>query len=526
VLITNPNRKQKLEYSTIEFNLSNDSAIPVNMDLFDANNLVNIPNQNSIGSYPNILGQQITVGTTYDGLAYDSSRKNIIAGDASGNIKVISTSTGSVVFTTVSTVASDKMIYIAELDKIYSIGKIGVAGNTVAVINPVNGIEITTVVFPIGIVFTDLVFCPVNQTVYLKDSSGDQKVWFLSTTTNTNSGFVQPPLGGVSNYITYVSSNNSVYIYDFVLFSIFQLSCDTNTVVATIAAAGTAVIGAYSSVNNQIYYLDDGAGVIKIVNVSTNTIVGTTIAGFVPGIPITDMAYSSITNHIWMVDDGNDLIKVVSASTDTVVTSLGIHPDWSGQIVYADGINTAYTTPNLLAAGNYVQQIDATGNQFYINGSSDYNQFVLDGLVNPKKLDRIMIYAENNNNLLNSLAVTTEEATGDSCSVTRLPNTSVSSSQFQGAIGQVDFEDYILDVTSKINYTIPAFTTIKWVIYYKQYNRSEMMAGRVMIENFDVDKPIDPDTYDEKYLIDTQLVPNWVENIEINNFLETNNIEN
>ena len=40
-----------------------------------------------------------------------------------------------------------------------------------------------------------------------------------------------------------------------------------------------------------------------------------------------------------------------------------------------------------------------------------------------------------------------------------------------------------------------------------------------MIEAFDASKPKDPDTYDEKYLIDTQLTPNWTEIMETNNFL-------
>jgi len=509
--IRNPNRVRELEYSTIEFELINATPNAQNVDLFDSNNLVDVPFANGVGAFPNVLGQQITVGTTYNGLAFDSLRKNIVTGDSSGNIRIINASTGNILFSTTSSTPSARMIYVPQKDLIYSVG-----GGIISVINPVNGIEITSVNFGAGLSFNDLVYCPVNGRIYIKDASADQKLWFFDTGNNTNAGFYQPPLGGFTANITYVSSNNSVYIFDQTFTNIYQFSCATNTLAATIGGAGTAVIGVYSSSNNEIFYQDSGAGVLKVVNVSTNTITGTTIAGFA-GV-VTDMTYSPDTNHIWVLNDGADAINVVSASADAIITTLGMPVDWSGNVVYATGINTVYSTSS--TAINYVQQIDATGNQFYIDGSSDYNQFVRDNLISPKKLDRIMIYAEDNDNLLNAIGVNTESANGESCGETRLPNITVGANQFQGQIGQVDFEDYILDVTSSINYTIPAFTTIKWVIYYKEYKRSDLLAGRSMIESFDAYKPKDPDTYDEKYLLDTQLTPTWVENIEVKKFIE------
>lgn len=151
----------------------------------------------------------------------------------------------------------------------------------------------------------------------------------------------------------------------------------------------------------------------------------------------------------------------------------------------------------------------------YISGSTDYNLFTRDILANPKKIDRIMIYGQSNTNLVNNLTINKVDATGDSCAYPILPLTIVSSNQFQGQIAQLDVKDFVLDVTTNINYTIPKNTTVKWVIYYKEYVKSDMLAGRVMISEFDSMLVSNPDTYDEKYLTDTALGNKWSESIEL-----------
>lgn len=508
----NPNNIPKLEYSTVQFRLVNPTPNSVEVEI-DTNTLTNINTAPVIGVYPNTLGQQISVGTTYDGLTFDTTRNNIITGDASGNIRVIDASSRQVLYSTTSTVASERMIYIDTLDVVYSIGKVGISGNIVAVINPSDGTEITTVTIPtIGVTFSDLVYCPTNGIVYLKDGSADQRIWFLNSNTNTIIGSILP--AGITLNIEYVSSNDSVYIFD-LTGSIYQLSCTTNTIVATIGGAGTAVLGSYSSDNDQIYYQDSAASVIKIVNVASNTIIGTTIAGFAGA--ITDMAYSGNTNHIFIVHEGADAIKIVDATSNAVVTSLAIPADWDGNIVYANTINTAYTSPNSPAAGDYIQEITASGSQFYVEGSTNINLFIRDTLTNPKAIDRIMIYGEENSNLLEPLKLTKEDANGLACSYVKLPNITAATNQYQGQIGQLDFEQlYVLDVTAILNYTVPAFTTITWVVYYKEYQRGDLLSGKVMLEEHDVKKPYDPDTYDEKYLMETALRPSFETNDILN----------
>ena len=513
MVITNPNRKQDLEYSTVEYNLTNATGSSVSANLFDSNQLADIPDSNGLGAYPNIFGQQIG-SVTSEGIAYDNTRKYLIAGRASMTA-IYDVVSDTFVTTASNTITSTKMIYISSKDKVYSVG----ATAQISIINPATGDEELVITVPDATAqLVDLAFSPVNNKLYVKDESFTNSLWVIDVETNTVSSEVI--IAGTSKSITYSSSNNSIYIFRTNgAGSVLQLNCGTDIIVSTIVGTGKADRGIYNSENNQLYYENSTGNNISIIDVATNTVNGATVTPV--GGEVSSFAYSSSTNHIWLFSFIDGSIKIIDANSNTVVNTFLTPVGWNGQIIYAEGINTVYASSGT-GVIPYIQQIDASGNQFYIDGSSDYNQFILDNLVNPKKLDRIMIYAEKNSNLLNSIRVNTKESTGESCGVTRLPNTTVSSAQYQGQIGQLDFDDYILDVTASMNYTIPAFTTIKWIIYYKEYKRSDMMAGRVMIESFDVDRPDDPDTYDEKYLIDTQLTPTWEEDIEINNFIAEN----
>src|SRR3989304_3608533 len=121
-----------------------------------------------------------------------------------------------------------------------------------------------------------------------------------------------------------------------------------------------------------------------------------------------------------------------------------------------------------------VRTIDIVGNNFSIQGTTNYNSFVRDTLVNPKKLDRIMIYASATADLIQPLIPTIIDATGNSCSEVRNPELTISSNQFQGLIAQIDFENFILNVNTYITYSILRQRTVSIVLYYKQYDRKKL----------------------------------------------------
>lgn len=506
-------QQEILQYSMVEFNLHNATASNVVVNLFDPNT-AQISETNGAGAFPNTLGQQIALAAAYDGICYDSTRKTIITGDAAGNIRIINTLTGLVIFSTTCTVAPIKMIYIPTTDTIYAIGVLTAdkSQNKVAVINAADGVQITTITIPIGGGnMSDIAYSTTSNKVYVKDRSADQKLWVLNPTTNAVTTSITMPTGSFSSGITYVSSNNSIYVFEQVLSTVMQVSCVTDTITDTIVAAGRAMIGIYNSVNDQIYYQDLTAGLIKIIDVATNIIDATTsIAGF--GGTITDMAYSSVSNNIWATDGTAFNINIVDASLNTT-TTLAIGASFgSGNLTYADDINTLYATPDVTGVSTYIQQITASGNRFYIDGTISYNQFVSDILANPKKIDLISIHAESNSNLNNSLKFNYLAATGKAASFYKIPKNLVSVMQKQAQIAQLAIKDFILSVSTNITYTIPAFTNITWIIYYHEFELSKIFAGKVMINEFNEKNNTPIETKQ-----DLEQTASWV------NFMETNN---
>lgn len=152
---------------------------------------------------------------------------------------------------------------------------------------------------------------------------------------------------------------------------------------------------------------------------------------------------------------------------------------------------------------------------FYIyGGTTDYNSFVADNADNPKKLQRIKIVGEEASNLSNSLKLMRKSATGQQCDFVEFPDNKVFVNQFQGQIAQIDLEDYTLDGNAIIQYTVPANTTIKWLLYYKEIVKSSLLPGAK--ESTFGDLPyIGSPTYTEQRLKDTTVENQWLDFLEV-----------
>jgi hypothetical protein len=507
-----------LEYSTVQFDLSNLTPNDLTIEI-DTNTLTDIPATNGVGAFPNTLGQTIC-GGIMGGLYYNPTTKKLISGgsDVTGVLpitQIIDASSGLIESTVTNTIFSSRMQYVDAVDRIYSIQN---GSGVVSILNPATGAEVATIPTPAGATtFNDMTFSTSENKLYLMDNSADQRLYVLDVFTNTY--LTSIALGGFGFYATieYAPTTNRVYAGNQAGGDRFQIiNSATDTIVGTVPpfGVGTAQEMKYNPNNNTIYFNDFSGGNIRILDMATELI----LFGAGDIIPFagksSDMTFSSLTNTLWVVSIGTN-ITVVDCSTNTVSTTLLVPAVlWSGQVEYAEGINTVYTSPRTASA--CIQQIDASGNQFFVEGSSDINLFIRDTLINPKQINRIMLYAENITNLANPLTVSKEDANGMAVSFVKLPNTSTATSQIQSQIGQIDFENYIFDVTSKFIYEIPALTTVRWVIYYQNYERGDMLANKVMINEFDAYKPDDPNTYDEAYLMETSLRPSFEKNEILN----------
>jgi hypothetical protein len=507
--------KLQLEYSTVQFNLNNPTTDAIEVEL-DTNVLTQIPQENTVGALPNQYSRQICGGRFQGGLYYNPNTKKLISGgtDAVGvnNItQVIDVVSGVVESTQSNSISSLRMKYVPSVNRIYSIQT---NSGIISVIDADTGVEISTIPSPaFGTKYTDLDFSVVSNKLYLMDVNGASRVNVLDVITNTYIASI--PMGNFSTNLAYSPTNNRVYVSNSAGGDRFRIiDCVTDTIVGNVPPFVTSASEMiYNSVDNVFYFVDSIGGNVRVLDISTDLISLTIIIPIGVASKFSDMTYSGETNTIWGVNDVLNNIDIIDCNLNVVTSTLPLPSDWNGQVEYAEGINTTYTSPN--AFNPCIREISSSISVFNVSGSTDINLWIRDTLINPKQIDRIKIYAEKNSDLLNPLTVGKEDANGIGCSFVELPNTSAGVSQIQSQIGQIDFDNYIFDVTSTFKYTIPPLTTIKWVVYYKEYDRSDLLAGTVMIEEFDAYKPSDPDTYDEKFLIDTKLRPT----VEINKVL-------
>ncbi|NRA12374.1 MAG: hypothetical protein HRT57_10505, partial [Crocinitomicaceae bacterium] len=66
-----------LQYSTVQFDLSNATANPITIEI-DTNTLTNVESANGVGAFPNTLGQTIC-GGIMGGLYYNPTTKRLIS---------------------------------------------------------------------------------------------------------------------------------------------------------------------------------------------------------------------------------------------------------------------------------------------------------------------------------------------------------------------------------------------------------------------------------------------------------------
>lgn len=505
-----------LEYSTVEFSLSNPTNAAINVNLFDNNNLTNIPSSIPVGAYPNTVGRILPTFPTANCLAIDDFRGYGAFADTTQNFAIVNLKTGETIvsFNSLSYLDITELIYVAATDKYYAI-----RDNEILIqINSTTGLVEAEIDISLGLDLKGLAFNNQNNNLYFADNISKQAAYVNVYSFNLVSinYILGLPVVGTINNVLYVPLNNYLYILNSGGSRFSLIDCSINLYVTDLTIGiGNPTGAVFNSVNNQVYFFDDVTKLIKILNVPSNTLSATTIllAG-----KIFTMSFSANTNHIWCYQNDPAVIYILDCSINTLVNTIALPVNSNGKLAYSSSLNTVYVTFHKPAFPN-VAELIAPSSTFFIIGSSDYNLFVRDSLYNPKKVDRLMIYAEINANLINSLQVNTEDASGLSCSETRLPNTQVGSGQFQGQISQLDFDNLILDLNTSLNYTVPAFTTISWVLYYKQYHRNDMLSGGISLADFDTAPQKDPSTYDEKFLIDTDTTPVWTEIIETKTIL-------
>jgi len=506
-----------LLYNTIELELTNPTASPVAFNVFNSNVLSSVPDTNGVNTFPNALSNQITVGSMNSAVTYAPSNNRIYSGNSTGLIQVINPSTLEIEATIQATSGAANLIYASGVDKIFGIDT---SANVIHVIDVATNTLAFTIT-SVGAIFGDIVYSSINSQIYVTDTvAGTVQVYNAVTYTLVTT----IALGGAPNYLGYSEITNEVYISEFAA-GIEIINGSSNTITGSIGGFGIAAFQVYNSVDQEMYVFDGGLLSFVRVDVNTASIVGAPIGGF--GADVVAGAYSPKDNIIYAADFFSGFIRLIDGTTKTIILSIPIPPFFLGQVIYASGIDQLYFATDGIAPFDYIQQLSGTNNQFFIGGSTNYDQFIQDTLINPKKVDRIRIDAGDIGQLSNTLGIKVEDASGLQVNYSKLPNVTIATNQFQGQIGQVNFDNLILFSGTSIDYIIPPLTTITWIVYYKEYKRADLLAGNINgYYEFDVEPPFDINKYDEVYLEKTRRKPTyeWYQNFESANFIKTKKI--
>ena len=135
-----------------------------------------------------------------------------------------------------------------------------------------------------------------------------------------------------------------------------------------------------------------------------------------------------------------------------------------------------------------VSNFATSGSGFYIYSPYNYNSLLQDVQNNPMMLRRMELIVQNQSQFNQPFTILKRDANGNQCQFPRLPNTDLSVNQFQSNIASLDFEknEFILDDNTLFSqYTFPANSLTRMLIFYKQIKRIEMLSGQVVFRELE-----------------------------------------
>lgn len=453
-----------------EFNLVNPTTQPVVYDLFNTNTLSTLQTFPSAVFPASILGTSITPYTVASlfGMAFCPVNNNM---------------------------------YIPDADTTNSVLVVDINNNIVA--------TIPAVAEPSGIVYN-----PVSNKMYLAVSSVAQ-VWVIDCSTNMVVNTIN--VGNSPSCVAYNSLNNTVYVTCNFSNNVYAINCFNDAVITSIPVANAPLGIAYCVANNSVYVATQSTNAVSVINCANNTIVGSPIS---VGVTPLQMVYNSINNVVYVAHDSTTDIYVIDCSNNTLLPvipigsrSLGLVfvPQFNylyvsstdtGEIYTintANNVNSVVGSPvfmstatlsigynpvnNVLYVSGFAAQLQtlvpAVAQVSYVTGSFNYNQFIQDIQDNPILVKCALIVSSNESNISQVFFTTVKNANGQSASVPRYPQLSVSTNQMQSSVSKVCFgEGFVLDVESFFsNFTVNAVSSIKLILIQKQTKKSDSLGN-------------------------------------------------
>jgi hypothetical protein len=480
------NWEKDVKYDVVQFNLNNPTGSDIEIDLFDSDSLEQI--QTEPTPFDPVGGaSQITISGTSPvlaAMAYMPLQNYLFTMDISGAGKrVIWDLTNNVQVAEYGVATGDGAIgqAIQRLvdGNIWS-GNIGVAQLIESNWSAMNQSfhNVTDVVSKAGVIYdeaTDTIFFGYDGTASIGSFN-------MGTSTLTDIA----TSGTKGEFITIDTVRRRLYATETASTTIVEIDIDTLTVVREVNFAASGFSGllnlAVDPTSGKLFgsgtdFATDFVGVFDMDTASFNQIISASLPQFL------QMRWVISDGKLYIYDDVNvpNEVTIINTSDNSVITYLGqvagnVHTETAAIVAVPN--DAVYLTKGAIGSPLGTLTVLPITQNFYIGGSSDYNFFVQSIFTAPKR-----IFAIEFNNLTiiqmaNEWKVIDKDANGQECSVPFLPNNYTTNFQFDGTEALVDFEDgWILDITSKARYLVPANSTVILLIWYKEIKRSEALIG-------------------------------------------------
>lgn len=266
---------------------------------------------------PKTTTKTVTVGTSPEGLAYDSANTEIlVANTGSGTVSAVNSSTYAVKATITVGADPDLITYDPSSKDAYVLNT---GSDTVSVINSANG-----VVHTVGISGDVLsqAYDPANGDVYeLWIGSSGYEISDVNPTTFALTT-IALPAGAI--YMTYDNATSSLVVSSGELNELTAISSSDKATTITLTAGLYPSYMTYNPFNDDLYVTDIGltsSGYTKTGNVSVlssaNKIVATIAVGYVP----TFSSYDPDNHDMYLANTGEISGKTYPTSTVSVITS-------------------------------------------------------------------------------------------------------------------------------------------------------------------------------------------------------------
>jgi uncharacterized delta-60 repeat protein len=318
------------------------------------------------------------------------------------------------------------------------------------------------------------------------------------------------PLGG--NSITYNPNNNYLYIVK--ASTIYVFDCATNTLITTIGLGGVSSFLSEVTSSNEIYFFNNTTNLLQKIDCATNTLVLINLP--LPNVSTSVSSISYYNGYLYLMDVSTNIIDIVDTNTDTYFTSITIPAIYnflpyystinpitnqlfitnvnalsSKQYAVIDLPTNTFVSVNLLGgtgrtygviysqlsnsmyiSGSLFSVVTFTASPFFIGGSTNYNTFVNSLNFEPIFIEEIRILTQNQTQLYNQVQFTKIDSNGNQIFFPEFPITKVDSFQEQGNIAGLKLNGLVFDGRTYINqYVINPNQIVSFEIYYKQLDR-------------------------------------------------------